>query len=190
MNCIRRIFSLKRTVVFSLLLSSMMLGMYWIVYRIPVVPGPLYEFNKQRDAQDILALFERDRYWLLSSDDYSPEYMLEHKTPSMKSIRYRGKLKIKVLRENNEFIGFVAYYMKTAYQGFILFVAVKHELRGKRHAEKLVHSALLDLKACGAHYIRLITRVSNIRALNLYKRLEFTEMMRDDDFVYFERQVI
>jgi ribosomal protein S18 acetylase RimI-like enzyme len=167
-----------------------MLGMYWVVYRIPVIPGPLYEFNEQRDARDILAIFERDRYWLLSSDDYSPKYMLEYKTPSMNSVCDRGKLKIKVLREHDEFVGFVAYYMKTTYQGIILFVAVKNELRGKRYAEKLVHGALLDLKTSGARYIRLVTRVNNTRALNLYKRLEFNEIMRDDTYVYFERQVV
>lgn len=162
----------------------------WYFYRSPLSSGPIYEFNEQRDTQDILEVFERDRYWLLASEDYSPELMLAYRMPKMKDWRYVGKLHIKVLREHEQFIGFVAYYMKTVHEGLVLFISVNPAFRNQGYARKLLEYAVEDLKRIGARYVYLLTRTSNVQAIRLYDRVGFTEIFRDDGFVYFKKQLM
>jgi len=120
----------KSTIIISALATflviSIGLGIWWLS------SSPLKDFDYARDAQEILKIFERDKYWLLSSDDYSPEFMLKNKAPNQYDLRYFGQLHIKVLWEHDKFIGFTAYYMKAPALGFILFMAVNPEFRGKR----------------------------------------------------------
>jgi len=82
-----------------------------ILYYVFAPRGPIYDFNPARDTQEILAIFEHNWHWLISSEDYSPEFMLKHRAPS-KDPLYIGSLHIKVLREQNKLAGFTAYYMK------------------------------------------------------------------------------
>lgn len=154
----------------------------WYFIRTP--KGPIYTFEYDRDAQDILDIFERDWYWLVAQtrEEYSPEFMLKHKAPQQNPL-YVGRMKIYVLRENDQFVGFVAYYMKGKEDGFLNFVDVKPEFRGKGYAQQLVQFALKDLKSMGAKRVSLITRPSNENARKLYKRLNFQETFNDGQFV-------
>lgn len=148
----------------------------------------ILDFNDDRDTKDILALFEKNWHWLVASADYSPAYMLKHKSPHENPL-YHGKLTLKVLREKGVFIGFTAYYKKRPAEGFILFVAVDEAFRGKRYGEQLVNYAMADLKRQGARTVWLITRLSNVRAQALYKRLGFYELQHDEEFIYFQREL-
>lgn len=157
-----------------------------IFYYLSIPRGPIYDFDPARDTQDILQVFERDWYWLVSSDDYSPEFMLKYRAPGRNPL-YIGRLRIKVLRENDAFVGFTAYYMKTSDLGFLLFLAVDPEFRGKGYGDTLTRYALNDLIRMGTKRIRLVTRTDNIPAQKLYSRMGFRETSRDDEgFVYFE----
>jgi len=82
-----------------------------ILYYVLAPRGPIYDFDPVRDTQEILSIFENNWHWLISSEDYSPEFMLKHRAPS-KDPLYVGSLHIKVLREQNKLAGFTAYYMK------------------------------------------------------------------------------
>jgi ribosomal-protein-alanine N-acetyltransferase len=150
--------------------------------------GPILDFDDVRDTQDILDLFEANWHWLVASPDYSPAYMLKNRAPNENPL-YHGKLSIKVLREKNDFVGFIAYYKKKPHEGFILFVAVKESFRGKRYAEQLMDYAMTDLKSQGARSVWLITRLSNLRAQALYKRLGFYELQHDEEFIYFQKDL-
>ena len=150
--------------------------------------GPIVDFDDARDTQDILELFEANWHWLVASPDYSPAYMLKNRAPNENPL-YHGKLSIKVVREKNDFVGFIAYYKKKPQEGFILFVAVKEEFRGKRYAEKLMDYAMDDLKSQNVRSLWLITRLSNLRAQALYKRLGFYELQHDEEFIYFQRDL-
>jgi ribosomal protein S18 acetylase RimI-like enzyme len=149
--------------------------------------NPIEDFNDVRDTQEILKIFERDRYWLLANEDYSPEFMLKYRAPNQ-DIKYMGRLHIKVLRELDKFVGFTAYYMKTPTHGFLLFLAVNPEFRGrdKGYAEKLLRYALGQLKNMGAEQVQLCTRTDNVRAQKLYRRVGFYEISRDGGFMYFQ----
>ena len=149
--------------------------------------GPISDFNDARDTQEILKIFERDRYWLLASPDYSPEFMMKYRAPNQE-LKYMGRLNIKVWREKEKFVGFTAYYMKAPGYGFLLFLDINPEFRGKEkgYAEKLLRYALGQLKMMGAEYVQLCTRIDNMPAQGLYRRVGFHEISKEDGFVYFQ----
>ncbi len=147
--------------------------------------GPIQEFQYERDSQEILNIFDQDWYWLVanSRDEYSPEFMLKYKA-SHQDPAFAGRMHLHVLREHDQFVGFVAYYKKTnAALWFLNFVGVKPEFRGKGYAEILVRYALNDMKNNGAHTVELITRPSNTNARKLYTRLGFAETFNDGEYV-------
>lgn len=147
--------------------------------------GPIYTFDDKRDMQDVLDLMSLERYYLFANEDSSPEFMLKRRTPST-DVRYLGRLVIKVYRENNKFVGFTAYYMKTTDLGFLLFIAVNPEYRGKQkgYAERLMRYALQELKKMGAKQVQLCVRVDNLPGQGLYKRVGYHELYRDGGFMY------
>ncbi len=174
--------SYKKIIIGLLFMCAVGAG---VLYYVSVSHSPIYEFDEKRDTQPILKLFHENWYWLVASSDYSPEFAFKYRAPSQDP-RYLGKLRVKVLREKNTFIGFVAYYMKTETEGKVLFLAVKTAARGKRYGQQLLQYALDDLiNNMGAKIIKLVTRTNNLRAQKLYNRAGFKETSRDDEgFVY------
>ena len=176
----------KRTIKYIaliLLLSIAGVGTT-LYYRQSHEVGPIYVFNEDRDTQSILDIFKSDWYWLVASSDYSPRYMLTYRAPNQNPLD-RGKLIIKVLREQEEFIGFTAYYKKSPTVWQLLFVAVKDAMRGKRYGETLVRYALEDMRSKGACRVELVTRTTNLSAQKLYLRMGFKETEREEGYVYF-----
>ena len=145
--------------------------------------GPIYEYNEQRDAAAIKELFYGNWYWLTTreGDPGYIDFILKNRAPNEYDTQYYGKLNIKVLRENNELIGFVAYYMKNFYEGQLLFLVVKPEFRGKQYGEKLSRYAVNRMFAAGAKRIWLVTRTDNTKAQALYNRFGFKETSRPQD---------
>lgn len=152
----------------------------------PLISDSVIPFDYARDAAHIKQTFIDDKYWLLSSEDYDVEHMLSKRSPNKREQRYSGKLNIRVLYEDNQFVGFIAYYLKNFFLGQILFVDVKNEFRGKGYAQKLVKYAIEDMKKEGATMITLVTRTSNSSAQAVYKKLGFGVSFEEDGFVYFE----
>ena len=162
----------------------------WRYIPASTISGPvILDYDEARDTAEILDIFKKDWYWLISSEDYSPEFMLKNRAPKMHDPRYYGKLIIKVMYDNNQFVGFTTYYMKNFFIGQILFVAVKQELRGKGYAQKLTKYAIEDLKKHGATMITLLTRSANTAAQAVYKKLGFNVTFEEDGFVYFDMRV-
>lgn len=100
---------------------------------------------------------------------------------------YNGTLKVKVIRDQSQLVGFTAYYMKARDVGQLLFIVVDDNFRGKRYGQILLEHGINQLKKMGARKVDLVTRTTNIRAQKLYKRVGF-KLVRDDGagFVYFE----
>ena len=145
----------------------------------------ILEYESARDKQDIINLMKKNWYWLISSPDYSAEYMLDNQIPSHREPRYKGALRVKVLRDSKNLLGFTAYYKLNFYEGRVLFLAVDETQRGKGYGELLMRHALSELKKLGSYKICLDTRVDNLKAQSLYKRIGFIEESRDDAFVHF-----
>jgi len=158
-----------------------------ILYYVLAPSGPIYDFDEARDTEEILKIFEDDWYWLIESEDYSPEFMLENRAPG-KDPLYVGSLHIKVLREQDKLIGFAAYYMKKKRLCQLLFLAVSSTFRGKGYGEQLVRYVLEDAVNLGADRVYLVTRTANFPAQRLYNRVGFTQVgiREDGEFVHFE----
>lgn len=168
---------------FCSLLVATFGGFYYYAHKEHV---PVYTYNKQRDYKDIVDLFELERFWLTTTIDYSPNYMLDFMAPH-KGTFYRGKLHIKVARPDNTFAGFTAFYMHDNKTGMILFLATRPEFRGKGYGKMLIMSAVQELKKMGAKKVNLVTRTTNLPAQHVYVSLGFDEITRDEQgFVYYE----
>ncbi len=142
-------------------------------------------YERQRDKQALLDIFTKNYYWLVENPQFSADFYLEHQAPKM-SPEYIGKETIKVLVVANKVVGFIGYYKKKFYEGFIHFLAIDEAYRGKHYGEKLMRHAINDLFYQGADLIRVETRTNNIPAITLYKRLGFEETKQEDGFVFFE----
>lgn len=175
-------------IVTGLLLAiSLALGLS--VYYYPSSSSDIQIFDTARDTSDIHKIINDNWYWLIATPDYSIEHMLTTKSPNTRDPQYHGKLQIHVLRKDDAFIGFTAFYKKNYYLGQVLFIAVEERFRGKRYAQQLLDFAVDELAKQGVTMIHLVTRVDNIRAQALYKRDGFREYNRDDLHVYYEKPV-
>lgn len=154
-------------------------------YTLYTPQGPIYDFEYQRDAHDIITNFNEDIHWLTESKVYTPEYMIKYKSPTFNPMDV-GKLTIKLLRLDDNYIGFTAYYMKTPTIGHILFLHVNKDYRGKRYAQQLLEYGIQQLKKQGAVKVILDTRVNNYPGQKLYVRTGFKEIGRDDTFINYE----
>jgi ribosomal protein S18 acetylase RimI-like enzyme len=155
---------------------------YWSAYHHPSI----YTFDQERDTQQILAIFQQEWHWLVTSKDYSPEFTLKYLAPT-RNPAYLGKLNINVLRQGNDLIGFVAYYLKSPELGQLLFLAINKDYRRKGYGERLLRHGLSKLEQMGAQKIRILTRTTN-PAYFLYRKVGFRDYSRDeaDGIVYLE----
>ncbi len=184
------LFSSRKWILFSIC-SAMLIGGITVTYLYYTQQPDIVDFDEERDTPFILDIFKNDWYWLVSeySTDFSPMYMLHYRASS-KAPENIGNLTIKAMYIKNQPVGFVAYYKKNFYEGFILFLALLKEFRSKGYAYKLLDHAITDLKSRFVTKIRLVTRTINYPAIKLYKRFGFKETSRDDDgFVYFQYDV-
>ncbi len=157
-------------------------GLSWYCY---ADRGSLVDFVYERDAREVLEIFEKDRYWLTSTPSYDADYMLKTHSPN-KNVLYYGKLQIKVLREQGAVAGFTCYYMKPGDIGFILFVAVAERFRNKGYAKKIVRYVINQFKHLGAKRINMLTRDTNYPAQRAYESVGFTQTLHDNDgYVYY-----
>jgi ribosomal protein S18 acetylase RimI-like enzyme len=149
------------------------------------VQGPIYDYDEGKDKAGIVALFEKDRYWLTSSSTTSIEHMLKYRSVG-NSLTSRSQLVFKVLREDGKFAGFTAYFMKNKHVGQILFLAVDYEFRGKGYGMMLTKYAIKELKWMGAQEIILVTRTTNFPAQKVYETVGFRETSRDSNgYLYY-----
>lgn len=150
----------------------------------PQEQGPIYDYNEVRDKADIKQMFEDEKWWLLMGD-YDVDFMLDYKAPHQDPL-YVGSLHVKVLRENNQFIGFACYYKKTIAEGALLFLAIKKEFRKRGYACKLAQYVINDFAKMGIPKVTLVTRIQNIAGQATYNKLGFTEVGRNDVHVFYE----
>lgn len=162
---------------------------FGIYHYLSIERGPIYDFDSERDTASIVSFARENWYWLSALEDFSLPFSLKHRTPG-NDRRYFGALKIKVIREDDQFAGFTAYYMHNKTRGQLLWLGVKPEFRGKGYGDMLVSYAIEDMKKMGATKIIIWTRVSNIPAVKIYTRLGFVERYSDDEgYLYMENDL-
>jgi ribosomal protein S18 acetylase RimI-like enzyme len=146
----------------------------------------IYTFVEQRDMPDMAKMF-KDDWYLLSVNKYDAErirWQMVSGSPNEWEPEYFGKMKVRVLRQDNRVVGFVTYYMKNIFEGDVLFLCVASDYRGKRFGEKLMRYAIGDLFKQGARFVTLVTRPVDTSARKLYKRVGFKELWEDETFVH------
>lgn len=170
----------------TLVLMTGLAGLSYWYYNARFGEG-IYEYNPSLDRSFIINLFKKDWYWLISdysAKDYSVEHMLDDKASSKDT---HNDLTIKAYRVKGNPVGFVAYYPKEFFEGYILFLAVDKTQRSKGYARKMLAYAINDLKKRGATVIRLITRTDNVAGQKLYRSVGFNQIWTDGAYVKFEK---
>lgn len=162
----------------------------WLVYLYwpASMADGIHDYDAKRDRQAILDVFEKDWYWLVAGDrnSFSPEYMLDSRSPNKYNQAVQGQEKIKVMLIGGKPIGFITYYKKKAYLGQIHIIQVRPEYRGHGYAKQLMRVAIENLFSDPAiSLIKLTTRTNNPVAIKVYKGLGFVEEVRDEALVDF-----
>ncbi|AFK22021.1 ribosomal protein S18-alanine N-acetyltransferase [Pyrococcus sp. ST04] len=83
-----------------------------------------------------------------------------------------------VAEYNGQVIGYVMGYLKPDMEGHIMSIAVHPDYRGNGIGKALMVAVINKLFKKGARWIGLEVRVSNERAINLYKKLGFKIVKR------------
>lgn len=160
---------------------------WWIFDQTPHASIVAYE--PLRDRPFIEKLFQQDWYWL-TTQQFDPalfDQWLEHKSPTADASTF-GILDIKMAQLNHSDVGFIAYFMKSAYEGMILFIDVLPIHRSKRIGRQLLEFALNDLQKRGASIVRLITRPHNTDARRLYDRIGFIKYGETSEYLFYEKK--
>jgi ribosomal protein S18 acetylase RimI-like enzyme len=174
----------------ALITGCTIVGAGFWYYRYTSTRSPLVDFVYERDMPEIVQIIDENWYWLFpeSKETYPAgyvDYVFKYRAPQANVLQH-GKLTIKVLRINNRVAGFVAYHMRGKQSGMLLYLAVKHEYRGKQYGEAMARLAIQELVKRGATIINLLTRADNIPAQRIYTKLGFHEVLNDGEgFVYF-----
>lgn len=160
----------------------------------PHVAVQIVPFERSRDEVAVRALLEQDRYWLIASENYSVDFMLEHKAPNNREGTYLGTLQIDVLYAGTEMAGFVAYYDRALFTGWILFLVVDHRYRGHGYGARLIDHAVEVFKKRGMERVRLVARAENKPAHAVYlscgfKAIRTTDEGKEGQFIYFEKRL-
>ncbi len=182
----KNLYKKLRFVIFVFLVIGA-IGFSYYYYSMSHYTG-IVEYKKSRDKVAIVELFNKNWYWLVSeyTKNFSPDYMLDHRAHD-KGPEYYGQVSIKVMLQDGRPVGFISYYKKKFYEGFIWFLAVDQAVRNKKYGQQLLQYTLDDLAKQGVKYVRLITRTTNYPAQAIYKKFGFREFGRDDKFVDFEK---
>jgi ribosomal protein S18 acetylase RimI-like enzyme len=122
-----------------------------------------------RDKELVLDSFKTDWYWLIpDGQNFDPLTVFPE---------HGSKDKIKTLIESGKPVGYLAYHKEDNldWAWRLRFLNIKPNKRNKGYAEKLINSAIDDIKKSGGKVIILMTRTNNPAARKLYKKLGFTE---------------
>lgn len=177
----------KRSVAIALLGILLVAG-GWALYQWSGSRSPITAYRPE-DRPALAKIMQDDWYWLVSdgASDYSMDYMFDHKAATL---RYPdNSLSIDVYREDGKPVAFVTYHKLDAYRGRVQFLAVNRSARGKGYGKLLMQHALRKLAAQGAYTVELATRIVNMPARKLYKKLGFVETWVDDGFVGFHKNL-
>jgi len=181
----------KRIVVaMGILLSAGALYYSTMYTQMACIVDGVEEYDSSKDRQQIIDLFNADHYWLTVNDQDDIGYKLDTHSPNQYESQYFGKMAIKVIREDNQVAAWTAYYMRSAYEGKLLFMDVHKDYRKKGYARRLMRFAECDLKRHGAYRMCLGTRTSNKAAQIAYERMGYKKTgVISNGFVFYEKKL-
>lgn len=177
----------------AMLVSGIAYNVFYSTYMPMTGIGPIRKYSGGAAGVDralIKKIFNENFYTLTANPDHDLDLMLERRSPNKWETKYFGKMNTYMMYEGDQPAGFVSYYMRTAYQGLILFLAIDSDFRRKGYGKKLVEHAMKELKKQGAKVIKICTRVDNIAAQKLYGGyFGFIKEDEKDGFVFYRKDV-
>jgi GNAT superfamily N-acetyltransferase len=190
LRSIRKSTIFKWLVILALSLSLVFYaGFYFMPYR-----SAIHHYDDNVDRRFLFDVFKSNWYWLVAGNSsFNEEYVkniVDHKAPT-RSVKDRGRLNILTYRVSGRTVAFTAFYKKSFYKGFILFLAVDQNYRGRGYGKKLLQSAIDQLKKDGTCVIELVTRKENTSAIALYERMGFVQTKKTDKdtYVWFKKEM-
>lgn len=136
----------KKVVVVLIVSLFLGAGIFWL--QRPIVHSEhIVDFDYDCDADQVKEMFNDNIYWMLGSElkgRYSIDWVLKHRSSSQ--VKKLDNVVIKVWRENDEVVGFIAYYHYALLHWQILFLLVDKKHRRKGYAKKLMRYALDDMQ--------------------------------------------
>jgi len=160
-----------------------------VLYKKIYYENNIQDYKPSRDREFILNLFKNNWYWLTANDSLKPEKILDSLSLFYPDGSHKADITIKVNLENNQPTGFIAYYKKKLYQGYVQFMAVDEKYRGKGYAQKLLSYAIEDLKNRDCIKVRMLTRMSNLPARAVYTKLGFKKRWSNEEFIEYEKNL-
>jgi ribosomal protein S18 acetylase RimI-like enzyme len=158
----------------------------------------IYDFNEQRDLENIVHLFEKNNYWLFRDSKVSLTQHQEFlKNTSFTTVPYKENPKfsfedrsrsysnyrtyLKVAYANSEFIGFVVYkLMDDRSESEIVMLAVEEKFQKKGFGKQLLNFVITDLAEQGATCIIALTFADNALAIKLFNNNDFLPVPKHD----------
>jgi ribosomal protein S18 acetylase RimI-like enzyme len=173
---------IKKLMIFFVLIVGAGVGCYFWNLKQSANPLKIVDFNFERDADAVDALFHKgdNMYWMYAGnpDEYSVKFMLEHATNSQYEKRHNMILKSAML--NGKLVGFLGYYPHSKHVWQLLFLIVDQDFRKQGIAKKLLDFVVADIVKRGALRIILFTRNNNLKAQALYGNFGFKIFTSDD----------
>ena len=159
----------------------------WCGYAWTNYDNGIVDYKAFRDKAAIKKMFHDDWKFLyygdwdkISETDFNVDFMLDNRSSLQQAIH--SNLILKVLRENGQTVGFLAYYPKSPYWWHMLFLIVDKDHRGKGHASKLVQFFIDDSVARGAIKLTTFTRLINTPARSVYEgKFGFKDIAHHDE---------
>ena len=143
-------------------------------YTISFYSNGIVDYKESRDKAAVKKMFHDDWKLLyygdmdtISETDFDVDFMLDNRSSSQHAAH--DNLVLKVLRQNDQTVGFLAYYPKSPYWWHMLFLIVDKDHRGKKYAAKLVQFFIDDSVARGALKLSTFTRLINTPARAVYE---------------------
>jgi ribosomal protein S18 acetylase RimI-like enzyme len=186
-HSMHRAHSIKRLVLVVVSLITLGVGAWF--YQTHYGQG-IYAYDPGKDREFILQLFKDNYYWLVAENcyDFSAPYILDNRASSKKP-QDKGNLIIRTYRKYNKPIGFIAYYLKDAFAGHILFLAIEEKERSHGYGRKLLDYAIKDLAHRGCIVINMDTRANNKPGIKLYESMGFKQVRNDGSFILFVKKI-
>lgn len=147
----------------------------------------IFNYDAARDKNAVKKMFHDDWQLLYYGDwdkitinDFDVDFMLDNRSSSQHVAQHN--LILKVVRDADKTVGFLAYYPKSLYWWHMLFLIVDKDYRGKGYAAKMMKFMIDDMIARGALKITTFTRLINTPARALYEgKFKFKDIGHPDD---------
>jgi ribosomal protein S18 acetylase RimI-like enzyme len=176
-----------------IILFGMVVATVYFFKKINIVEDKveIFDYDGKVDKEDVLRILRENFYWLVAGmtwDEFNFEKQIDNKKYIHNKENPNLGMEIKVVRDDcsKKTVAFLTYYIQEEKIIRVHLLCVDKNYRRKGYAEILIKYLINESKKNGFEKLFLITRVENIRAQTLYKKLGFYAIPEEEDsHIYF-----